>query len=151
MDLEMTLFLIVAVTFGLATFGFSIICYKKQKKDRGSIESTEKQVEDLQGTLEKTRETLETTSRLTAEQSRRIAWLEARVRKPRLTSDEVIDDAATSNEPQKLNITERRHRVISLATRGQHTDSIASTLGMLPGEVELIVNLNHAAAAAAHR
>lgn len=39
-------------------------------------------------------------------------------------------------------MTEKRHRVLSLAKYGQDVDTIANTLGLPHGEVELIVNLN---------
>lgn len=111
------------------------------RNQRGLLEFVEKHVEDLEETLGKNKESLETNAQRVTEQSRRIAWLETRVRQPKPVSEEVIDDTPVS-EPQKLNMTERRHRVITLASRGQNAETIASTLGMLPGEVELIINLN---------
>lgn len=42
----------------------------------------------------------------------------------------------------KSSMTEKRHRVLSLARYGQDVDTIANTLGLPHGEVELIVNLN---------
>lgn len=42
-------------------------------------------------------------------------------------------------------MTEKRHRVLSLAKYGQDVDTIADTLGIPHGEVELIVRLNSAA------
>lgn len=49
-----------------------------------------------------------------------------------------------SNKP-KSDMTEKRHRVLSLAKYGQDVDTIANTLGLPHGEVELIVNLNSVA------
>jgi septal ring factor EnvC (AmiA/AmiB activator) len=144
MNLEMTLLLTTAATLGLVTFCFTLYCRQKQKKTRELVESAGQQIADLEKTLARTKESLDTNTQRTAEQSRRIAWLETRIRKPNSASSEVLDDEIISTESQKLNMTERRHRVISLASRGQHTDAIAATLGMLPGEVELIVNLNQA-------
>ena len=57
----------------------------------------------------------------------------------------MIDETA-AGEPAKLSMTERRHRVIALASRGQNAEAIATTLGIMPGEVELIIRLNQAAA-----
>jgi hypothetical protein len=45
----------------------------------------------------------------------------------------------------KSNMTEKRHRVLALAKYGQDVDTIANTLGLPHGEVELIVNLNSVA------
>jgi hypothetical protein len=42
----------------------------------------------------------------------------------------------------KSNMTEKRHRILALAKSGQDVDTIAGTLGLPYGEVELIVNLN---------
>jgi hypothetical protein len=132
-----------AIFFGVLSFCFCLVCYKKQRNHRNLLEFAEKQIEDLQEKLAKNKEALETNSQRVAEHSRRIAWLETRVRQPKSPSEEVIDETAT--ESPKLNITERRHRVITLASRGQNAETIAATLGMLPGEVELIINLNQAA------
>jgi hypothetical protein len=142
---------IAALSVSLIGFGIAVLSYRKNKKNRELLEFAEAQIDELHETLAKSRETLETNTQRVVDQARRIAWLETRVRKPRTASSEVIDDeaiVAAPAEPQKLNITERRHRVIALASRGQRPDVIAATLGMLPGEVELIVNLNHAMASA---
>ena len=50
-----------------------------------------------------------------------------------------------SLQKTKSNMTEKRHRVLSLAKYGQDVDTIANTLGLPHGEVELIVNLNSVA------
>jgi hypothetical protein len=42
------------------------------------------------------------------------------------------------------NITERRHRIMSLANSGQNAETISEMLGMLPGEVQLVINLSRA-------
>jgi hypothetical protein len=42
-------------------------------------------------------------------------------------------------------MTERRHRVLSLARRGYDVNTIATMLNELPGEVELIIGLSKAA------
>lgn len=131
-----------AIFFGVLSFCFCLICYKKQRNHRGLLEFAENQIVDLQEKLLKNKEALETNSQRVAEHSRRIAWLETRIRQPKLASEEVIDE--TTADTTKVNITERRHRVITLASRGQNAETIAATLGMLPGEVELIINLNQA-------
>jgi len=139
---------IAAFSVSLIAFGFAILSYRKNKINREQLGFAESQINDLNESLAKSRESLETNTQRVADQARRVAWLETRVRKPRSASSDIIDDepAAQPAEPKKLNITERRHRVIALASRGQRPDAIAATLGMLPGEVELIVNLNHALA-----
>jgi hypothetical protein len=86
---------------------------------------------------------LDSTSRQSGEHSRKLAWLEARARS-RETDARLVDETvpAVSSKP---NITERRHRVLSLSRRGQDPKTIARTLGMPHGEVELMINLVNAA------
>ena len=144
MNLE-TIISITAIFIALLGFIFSLVCWKKQQKHRDLLEFAEGQIEELEELLAKSRETLDANAQKSAEQSRRIAWLETRIRQPKLIpTDEVYDDT-TPDEALKANITERRHRVVTLASRGQDAKTIAATLGMLPGEVELIINLNQAA------
>lgn len=143
MNLELTISL-AAIFIAFLSFGFCLICYKKQVSQRGLLEFAGKQIEDLQDTLAKNKEAFETNSQRVTEQSRRIAWLETRVRQPKAADEEVLDET-TAVESPKLNITERRHRVIALASRGQNAETIAAGLGMPSGEVELIINLNQAA------
>jgi len=103
----------------------------------------------LQSTLEAElaglNENSETASRQIADQARRIAWLESRVRSGRTAvreKEEVIDE---STPPAKPSVTEFRHRVLSLARRGLDVNTIASMLGEPHGEIELIIGLSRAA------
>jgi hypothetical protein len=85
---------------------------------------------------------LDTLSRKAGEQGRRIAWLETRVRSGR---EQPVAAEMVNFSNAKPNMTERRHRVRSLARRGQDAQTIAQTLGMPYGEVELMINLLKAA------
>lgn len=116
---------------------------KRMKEMMGLLEFAQNQIDELQDAIIRTKEMHETSHRRDSDQTRRIAWLESKVRKPRPTSDEVLDDSVITEQP-KLSMTERRHRVISLAGRGKSSDAIASSLGLFKGEVELILNLNKA-------
>lgn len=120
-----------------------MISYRKQRGHRVLLEFAERQIEELENFLSKNREAYDASTQRSVEQSRRIAWLETRVRQPKAVADDVIDDSVPPETP-KINMTERRHRVIALALRGQDSGTIATTLGILPGEVELIINLNQA-------
>ncbi len=138
--------LLIAAASGSAISILAVLlCLIRIRKNRKLIVAAQETIEELQATLKKTREVIESNAEHTTEMSRRIVWLETRVRQPKLVGEEVIDDSA---EPPKLNITERRHRVVTLASRGQSAESIAATIGMLPGEVELILSLDQAAKAA---
>lgn len=98
---------------------------------------------DFENSLAEFSRDLDTLSRRAGEQSRKIAWLETRARTGR-TEQPVVAEMVTGTNP-KPNITERRHRVLSLARRGQDAQTIARTLGMADGEVELMINLVKAA------
>lgn len=92
-----------------------------------------------------------------ADLARRVAWLESRARpaarRPR--SEEPLDErrvrdearggrdgaAATRANFMETGVIEQRHRVLTLARRGMRGAAIAEALGMLHGEVELIINL----------
>lgn len=132
---------IAAIFFGVLGCLLAAVQYRKLGRQRELIEFVGQQVEDLEETLAKNRELLDTNAQRVAEQARRVAWLETRVRQPKKAAEPPPDEQA-AGDPAKLTMTERRHRVITLAARGQNVDTIATTLGMLPGEVELIINLN---------
>lgn len=117
--------------------------HRKMKEMMGLLEFAQNQIDELQDAIIRTREFHETAHRRDSDQSRRIAWLESKIRKPRPTSDEVLDDSVITEQP-KLSMTERRHRVITLASRGKSAEAIAASLGLFKGEVELILNLNKA-------
>lgn len=83
---------------------------------------------------------LKTTAKRIDEYARRIAWVETRIRPgtppPEPTVDESLAAAA------KPSLTERRHRVLSLARKGIDVNTIATMLGSPHGEIELIIGLN---------
>lgn len=114
---------------------------------RNLLEFSQNQINELQDTIVRSREANDTVNKRTSDQARRIAWLESRLRKPLQNSDEVLNDNILT-ETSKLSMTERRHRVVTLASRGKSADSIAASLGLFKGEVELILRLNQAATGA---
>ena len=137
----------IAVLIGLISLIASWICYGKYKKQQDLLEFVAKQNEDLEESLSNTKELVENGKQKAVAQASRIAWLETRVRQPKTPKEEVIPDKIEPIKSIKSNITERRHRVLALASRGQSPETIASTLGMMAGEVELIVKFNQANAA----
>lgn len=140
MNTEMTIAL--AASF-ISFIGIvSAVCsYRQARNCRGLLEFTEQQLSEVAEFANDLQETVEGCKTRSADQSRRIAWLESRVRQPKIVKEEIIDDSMPA-KPVKWNMTERRHRVLTLSSRGQAPDKIAATLGMMPGEVELIINLN---------
>lgn len=85
---------------------------------------------------------LERAAQQLAEQERRLHWHELRSRPQRAEHEAAADKSARKTHPS---MTERRHRVLSLARRGVEAEQIAETLGMPYGEVELIISLSSAA------
>lgn len=83
---------------------------------------------------------LDTVSQTAEEARQRITALEDRqLVRPR---EEDEDDEFVPLRTRKPTITERRHRVLSLARRGKDPRMIADTLGIPHGEVELMLNLH---------
>lgn len=109
------------------------------------------QLADLEIKMNRFKQDIETLSKKDVEQAGKIAWLESRVRsgasavvgEREMSFEESL--SAASSSIGKLSLTERRHRVLSLARRGLDTGSIATMLGTPHGEVELIIGLNRAA------
>ena len=147
MNLE---FGILSGAFLLGAIGFlmNVAGFFKQRGNSRLIGEMSERVEELENSLAANKEKLDAAVQRAVDQSRRVAWLEMRVRQPKLAKKEILDEAVLAEKSEDtaptLSITERRHRVLHLASRGQKAETIASTLGMLTGEVELIVNLNQA-------
>lgn len=99
--------------------------------------------EQLESELSATSRDIDTLTERLTKQSRRVAWLESRARPKSLEAESVFVEDSIMTKP---NITERRHRVLLLSRRGQDAATIANTLGMSYGEVELIISLNRTAA-----
>lgn len=134
-----------AFLIGTAGLIISFVCYRKYKEQQELIEFLGQQGDDLDEMVSKNREILKKESERSIDQARRIAWLESRVRQPQkaVAKEEKVTEEIPQPQLLKPNgITERRHRVMALYAKGQSTETIASTLGMMPGEVELMVKLN---------
>lgn len=138
--------LTAAIIFGVSGFIFSLVCLANLRKNRTLLETLTKRLEELGNDFEENLDQLEDGKVRATDQARRIAWLEARIRKPEKVKKDILSQEVLSPKPLELNITERRHRVLALASRGQDAETIANTLGMLTGEVELIMSLGRGAA-----
>lgn len=148
----MSIFSFTAI-LGISFCGTAALAYffhRGKRRHRELLEYLAKRVDDLEDELSSSRDLLETGSHKFTDQARRIAWLETRIRKPRLLADELEREVPVAAETiANWNVTEKRHKVLNLANRGYGPESIAATLGMMRGEVELIINLGRASAAAA--
>jgi len=153
----MTLELAISITATLCgTFGILIawLTRASYRNCRETLECTGRQIENLETILAETRQMREADELKIKDQARRIAWLETRIRQPKAVKEiaeriEFVPELPLFNAPEtaaKSNITERRHRILTLAARGQTIETIASTLGMMTGEVQLVINLNRSQA-----
>jgi hypothetical protein len=116
---------------------------KKQREHRELLEFLGRRNEEAEQSLDRLKAELEADRWKMADYARRIAWLETRIRKPAPPkSDDVIESAVlTESEKPKSDIAERRRRVLKLSSVGHDAESIAAALGMMRGEVELIIKL----------
>ena len=109
-------------------------------KYRGLAQKHAKATADFSKELTALSADLDTVSQTAGDASRKAAFLEAKMKQQTL---ELVQPEVAANA--KLNITERRHRVLSLWRRGLNTQSISSRLGLPVGEVELMIDLEKAA------
>ncbi len=131
---------IASSLFATLSIAISWYCFSNYRTQRSYNETYSKQLEYLENSLSENAELLENNGDRSERQARRIAWLEMRIRKPKTGNKDIIDEKGIRHS--RLNITERRHRILKLASRGQDAETIASNLKMMPGEVELILNLS---------
>ena len=143
MSIEIGIISVLSI-FGLAGIVLSFRRRSRVSELRDLLEFSQKQIDELHEAVSKARDSSEAAQVRAADQARRVAWLESKMRKPKNPSPEVLDDSIITETP-KLSMTERRHRVINLANRGKNAESIAASLGLFRGEVELILSLDRAA------
>jgi DNA-binding NarL/FixJ family response regulator len=134
---------LITMASGLMAALCLLICLTLAIKLRSLKKQFKAFAADVEANVADMEQTAESVSVSTADYARRIAWLESRVRSNKPAPKEDREEAAfVAAEPS---LTERRHRVISLARRGYDVNTIASMLNEMPGEVELIIGLSKAA------
>lgn len=130
----------VALAIGIFSIIFAI-------KSRAAAARTLAVALQLESELSQLSKDLDMASHRTNDYSRRVAWLESRASFGNIANQ--IESEQDINHETFLtarpSITERRHRVLSLARRGLDTPAISNTLGVPHGEVDLIINLNSVA------
>lgn len=146
MDLN-TLLILTSVSMLLSAGAF-LFCFLHVRQLTKKLVDYSTQVAELQDSLESNQEQFEAVLQKNADAMRRIAWLETRVRQPAKAVEKPaeLEPERTVGGTFRPEIAERRRRVLTLAERGQRAETIAATLGMLSGEVELILNLSRATA-----
>ena len=132
----------IASVLGFTGLVLSFISSAGNRRNRNLLQTLIEQNEMLSNELADAQEELQQIQLRDSDHSRRIAWLETRVRKPEKFRKDILSQEVLVEKPAAgSNMTERRHRVLTLASHGQDSDSIASALKMLKGEVELIISL----------
>jgi DNA-binding NarL/FixJ family response regulator len=134
---------IIALTSALLAILTCVSCLASNRKRRGELLTTTKQLGRLEHDLFELSRDLDTATERATHQARRIAWLESRVHPGKQL--EALHTPEISFDKGRPPMTERRHRVLTLARRGQAVEAIAATLNMAQGEVELIIGLSKAA------
>ena len=127
-------------SLALVAFLSSLILFGKTRRLSRTWANLELRIDEGMNALSTD---VDTVSQKSGEHGRKIAWLETRVR-PAHAGSKPVTETVNAINPRPT-ITERRHRVLSLARRGQDPQTIARTLGMPHGEVELMINLGRAA------
>jgi DNA-binding NarL/FixJ family response regulator len=137
-----TLPVIALICAALSLFG-AALAITLLLQARADLKRAVSLVADLKEALAGASHEMDTLSQRASDQARRLAWLELRARAMKAEPERLVGSEPIA--PAKTNITERRHRVLTLAKRGLSPESIAATLGLPLGEVELIIGLNTAA------
>ncbi len=135
---------IVAIIIGFIAALTSFLALQRTRRASAQSANTVAVLLQMEASANDVRRDVETLSRRGTEQARRVAWLESRVRERAPISLKNTDEEFFI-APAKTTMTERRHRVLTLARRCKDSNQIAATLGMSRGEVELILNLSIAA------
>lgn len=112
------------------------------RKLREANQSQQVLANDLNYRLNEIRHNLEAVAQHTSAQLQRISQpIPAPV--PREPEPAVATVTAQQPAGPRQSVTERRHRVLTLARRGLDIKSIAQTLGMPHGEVALIIRMSN--------
>lgn len=138
----MELNFLIAAGFGAAGFAAAGVTAFRLKNCARKAAEISAQLSELQTELEELQQFKVGAESRISDHSRKMAWLETRIRKPeKAVQTKAVDEEFFSSAKLPMNMTERRHRVLTLARRGHDANAIANSLGMLIGEVELIMSI----------
>jgi hypothetical protein len=127
-------------TLALGCGGLCLALARRARQDAQNLIAVALQ---LEGAAQDLSRDLDAATERANEQGCRLAWLEAQRRAPAASPVAPAGDRFASPNAKTL-VTERRHRVLSLARRGVDSGSISTTLNLPRGEVELIIGLSRA-------
>lgn len=129
----------------LALLGAALICYALAQRLRQTARQQQAAATALTQRLTAVEARLQHTLEQSAEQTRRLAWLELNLQQDRSGTSPL---SSTKSDGKVTSMTERRHRVLVLARRGMDVETIAETLGVPKGEIELMISLSSLKSAA---
>lgn len=128
----------------LVSIGAGVAVAVLARKLRDANNSQQLLATDMNYRLNEIRHNLEAVAQHTSAQLQRISQpIPQPV--PTRAPEPAVATAATAAAPtsQRQSVTERRHRVLTLARRGMDIKDIAKTLGMPHGEVALIIRMSN--------
>lgn len=153
MNLQMEI-LIVLSAFGLVSFIACAWGLRNLFRLKALAESNNELIFHLEKALSEHETELAASRRLIDRQTRRIDRLENQTSRAAETAAAVAASAGSVpvgkfsgdkphfSETARMSRVEQKHKILRLAEHGQNPRTIAETLGLMPGEVELIVKLN---------
>ncbi|NNE66267.1 MAG: hypothetical protein HKN33_06845 [Pyrinomonadaceae bacterium] len=136
-----TNFMIAAALLSATAIGLSLVTLLRNRRQQHLLELEAERIELLEETLAESRGLLESNCETASEHARRIAWLDAKLRRSRHVSTQKKPVSKPVSNG-RTSISRNKDRVLKLAETGQDARTIAATLGLMPGEVELVLNLN---------
>lgn len=113
------------------------------RKLREATNSQQVLANDINYRLNEIRHNLEAVAQHTSAQLQRISHPLPPPVAPREPEPVAASAAAAPTTGPRQSVTERRHRVLTLARRGMDVKAIAQTLGMPHGEVALIIRMSN--------
>ena len=141
-----TVIMVVSATFSVIALASGVVCFLTNRRMRTELNQMAATAVNMETEMIGLSRDLDTITQRLAEHLRRLREIERRGTAgvaAAVEGDLMVDRDST---PKKPSITERRHRVLSLARRGLKSEEIAATLNVPHGEVELMINLNSIAA-----
>ena len=133
---------LIALAGLLVSLGAGVAVVVLARKLREANNSQQLLATDMDYRLNEIRHNLEVVAQHTSAQLQRIAQ-PIPAAQPRAPEPAVATSTAAAPTGSRQSVTERRHRVLTLARRGMDIRAIAQTLGMPHGEVTLIIRMSN--------
>ena len=132
---------LIALAGLLVSLGAGVAVVVLARKLREANNSQQLLATDMDYRLHEIRHNLEAVAQHTSAQLQRIAQPLPAAQPP--TPEPAMAATAAAPTGPRQSVTERRHRVLTLARRGMDIRAIAQTLGMPHGEVTLIIRMSN--------